>query len=315
MTCAYILKENDENDGCLNFHLTNNEDEILKTPVNDTIFVNENKNAGYEQLKAELERRYPIVDEIFNKYAILLEDRFSSTYSHSEVKFKINHKLEFNLDSTLSNPEKFAEYIKEYGVFELKNYSQFRYSYHARPISLKRNLNKYGIYVRPIRGTLEYNPKMAKKQADVLNGSKKLKKKYVDLNHYDLKGLKDSLKSILRQNLNLEISHTYESYHKKKINICRYIVLYADLCNLFLEQNIYRRLQNFELIKNNWIKMKQKQKMQYPKVFRSFMNQEAKVDVPVSDPVRCYEIKSKINSKNFSLTNYEKNKFYNKLNL
>ena len=315
MTQAYILKKTEKDDGCLCFHLTQDEDEILKTPVSDTFFVDNDRKIAYEQLKTELEQRYPIVDEIVKNYAVLFSDRFNSNYSYSEIKFKLNSKAELDISCVLSSPEKFADYIREYGIFELKNHSQFRYSYHARPIKLKQELNKYGIYVRPIRGTLEYNPKMAQKQAGILDGTQKRKKKNIDLDHYDLKNLKDSLKIILRQNSNFEINYSYETDYKRKVTICRYIVLYIDLCNLFLKPDIYRYLENFQKIRNCWIKMRQKQKMQYPKTFRSFMNKEAKIDSPESGAMRAYAIKAKLNSKNFPLTGYIKDKFYNKLAL
>ena len=313
MTFAYIPRKKDQNDGYLYFRFTEDEDEILSAPAGETFFVDEREKAGFEQFELQLESRYPIIDEMFKKYSALFGKRTTADYHCREVKFKINPASKIDAYNAYRHPAEFATYIKECGIFNFKNDQSF-YNYHFRPISLKRQLNEFGIYVRPVRGTLEYNVKMAKKQFAILNASPATRRKAtVNLTMYGLNDLKRDLWITLRSNTGFEINHVSGSY-RKKTSICRLILVYIDLCNLFLKKNCYRRLRSFSNLKKTWAKMKQKEKMQYQKKFKSFMNKEIKINSPPkSQIVYGYALKVKNNTKIFSISKYEKIKFQKQL--
>jgi hypothetical protein len=312
MTTAYIPTKKDKKHGLLYFSLTENDDEILAAPVNETFFVDEEGKAGFEQLKTELERRYPVVDKVYEKYFPLFKSRFTASYSYAEVTFCMDSSVKLSTRKLSDNAELFASYIKEYGKFHIRT-NQIYISYHHSNIELKRALNKYGIYVRPIKGILEHNPKMAKKQMDIVNGKKSRTVKVVDLKNYDLMDLKRDLHALIRQNANLEINYYWNTYRSKKC-MCLYIMLFVDLYNIFLKSGSYRYLKSFEIVKICWMQMKQKQKMQYPKVFRSFMNKETKIDSPEPELIsNAYQLKVQTNTEIFSNTRYQKDKFYKQL--
>jgi hypothetical protein len=50
--------------------------------------------------------------------------------------------------------------------------------------------------------------------------------------------------------------------------------------NFFLKDHSYRKLEQFQVVKDVWKKMRRQTKMMYPKKFRSFMNAEVKIKKP-----------------------------------
>ena len=304
--CAYIKQKetNNQREDIIRYNLSDSEEEILNAPASDTIFVDSAGESGFEQSKAELQRRYPLTNPDVEKYPSLYEMHIRSNYQYSMVTINLNPRLNISLATY-----KYGYYLAGQEFIDLVSYikDHKKISYNFRiNIENKKRLNKNGIYVRPVKKILEYNPEAARKQ---IKTTKKTHTKIKNnVGYHDLQAAIYGLQRILMNNIRLEIKH-YDYIGKTKNNICKDIVFHADLCNIFLKEGIYRKEISFNVIKKQWKKLKRDQKMKYPKVFRSFMNKEIKIKLS-EKPVQPYQIKAKQKANVFKLSNYKSGKYY-----
>jgi hypothetical protein len=245
--------------------------------------------------------------EILNKITALyptdnfphLTQRVTLSYSNSYAHHRISGTSEYaNRITVQLNPkiqidphhlhkdeyfQEFCQYIKENGPYNFDDnmYYPFTQLY-------KHRLNDYGIYVRPVKKILEYNPKLAK--AQIQNKTQKKKKFKEKTTRDDLRQLTYDLENFLNTGNKILFRRGYAIDSTKK-DLPGYI-----LCLISLFQRIvipstgYRKLKSFQCIRNCW------NPDDFPENFNKFMETELKKRKP-----KVQDINPKPNKKFFKL--------------
>ena len=265
-----------------------NPETIAMASINDVVFVDDN---DHEKIQLKLLNRCdldPIIlkyRQIFNLFTSGTNHNYHSKNIYIETKPAIAlYQGRSNLDE---NIKIFAEYIKELGyAFDYSDTFNYPFENHLRD-----ELNIVGLYIRPIRKTLEYNSEFAKRQYDVRH-SKKKKPREQFITRDDLRDLQSELWQVFGRNLNLTIKYR-DGYNTSytKFGLCQSIMVLLDFHDLFFQKSSYRNLGSYKQFMKIWKTTPEKKREVCPKEFYEWINIEEKIKPRPNKPNSYYTIK------------------------
>lgn len=186
--------------------------------------------------------------------------------------------------------EKFVEYIKKKKKVKFYNFrSRLRYAQYSSsvqqnfPEGIKAYLTSNGIYVRPVKETLEYDPKRALAQHKRLSFKKSDPDKTVGRPRVVL--TKDKIREIAIKiyqtckrslPIYLYIDDFERGYHYKSGTSWQ-ILAVIDFYTPFFGKTFYRKHHKFRELKTIWPKVPEWEKKKLDKKFCEFMDKEVKI--------------------------------------
>lgn len=279
-------------DTSMRWEYTQDAETIVKAPINDVIFVNEDDNKNHDLVRQEILNRSNI-DPVILKHQKIFKV-FATEYAHRVFETSIDMELDLARGYDYeSNTKVFAEYIKDIG-----------YSFKSRKImqfvlwnnSFKDLLNKANIYIRPIKKIFEYNPKLAKRQFKIRIDRRKRKPKTSKSNlaREVLQAFNGDLHRIFPHNIDVSIRFRdgWDS-SRTKIGLSRSILVLIDFYNFFYQKNSYRNFGSYKTMITIWKNITDQQRQLYPKEFIQWMNTESKIKLKPHPKLQLYNIEKK----------------------
>ena len=238
---------------------------VINAPINDVIFVAENDDEDHKNTRQKILDCCNI-DPVFLKYQKLF-DVFDTDYPRrrflieTQPQLKITNGYDYKKNVTI-----LSQYIKE---FEPSFKNRHIMPYILSDQKLKNELNKNGIYIRPVKQMLEHNPVRAKHQLHIRNNRKKKPNIYkIFLQRNDLQAFQSELWRIFSRNIELSIRYRDGlNSSLTKNGICRSILVLTDLYNILFQKNSYRSFESYKKLIIIWESTIEKKRKEYPEEF------------------------------------------------
>jgi hypothetical protein len=285
--------------------IKNDQDILNADPI---IFADDTEDA-----KAKIHNFHQLDDDFALKYPNLA-NRFQHAYSD---KIQINLTPDNNFSTyqifrSTQNFKEFVEFIKEQKSYDYSNHpsedkSQRYIAIRFSQPYYKEKLNNQGIYVRPVKKILEYNPQLAAKQLKrSQNPKKRISKNQIPADRIWL--LQNDLEYAICDKQRLVAINKTWKYDKTIKSTSTYcIVLIGIFEKILIPPRAYRKFRSFHEIRKKWPQISDKERDRYAANFKVFMDKEVKKKAARKIQNNPYKMDLKINTKFFKYYyNYEK---------
>jgi hypothetical protein len=234
MSGAYIIQ--DRHDDYVKWKYTENASEIINAPFDGLVFISEEKD------KATIIR---LLIDTMNYPKLILDnieifDFVESDYHLKNIKLWTNPQIDYG---------HLYYHLEELKRYILQSQKPFEYNWSYLDNGFRKKLNQLGLYVRPTKKILEYNPKKAEIQ---LSRVKKPKKTPNYLKYHHLAALASALRRVISDSTKIWISTSPVRRYNTKKSYSDEILIMADLCNIIFKKNSYRNFKVFKEAMAAW---------------------------------------------------------------
>ena len=260
-------------DAVYEWHYCDDPKIIIDAPIDDVVFVLDNDDEYHSATLLKIIEKLGL-NPIKLDHIRLFDIVFKNT---PREKFIVNTQpsLFINKNNYTNHIKSFAKYIKATNVdFDYSHWNTSIAYYH------KREFNKYGIYVRPVKKLFCYNPILAKRQTDIIRaGQKKRDNRAVNsapkIYAWDLESVFTALQRVFTRNLGFTIEYpSLTRSYRTKIWYSNKILELIDLHNVFFRTHAYRDLEPFKDLMKKWKKADDKDRFGYPPKFIKWIDKE-----------------------------------------
>ena len=250
-------------------------EKIISAPIDDTVFVKEGDDEAHSATLLTIVEKLGLNPIILDHIALF------------DVIFKISPGTNFYVNSDPSlilNGHSFAGYIPEFSNYIKATGIDYNYRDWNAHISFhnKAEFNKNGIYVRPVKKLLCYNPILAKRQSDIIKAAQKKRDKAAkiapaQITAWHFEAFYQILKRIFTYNLEFTIAFSMQRSYRTKVWYANKILELVDLCNLFFKKHAYRDFPQFKSLVKVWKTTTDINKQAYSKKFIEWVEKEASI--------------------------------------
>jgi hypothetical protein len=267
-------------------------EKIISAPIDDVVFVQEGDDDTHSATLLTIVEKLglnPIILDHIQIFDVIFQ---SSPASHFYVNS--DPSLIVNERSFGAHIEAFSKYIKaidtDFSYWDWNTYI----SYYQ-----KKEFNKNGIYVRPVKKLFCYNPILAKRQRDILKAAQKRRDKAIktapaQITAWHFEAFYQILKRTFTYNLGFTIAFSMQRSYRTKVWYANKILELVDLCNLFFKKHAYRDFPQFKSLVKVWKTTTNINKQTYSKKFIEWAEKEASIKPrPKNNEVHVYSPVSK----------------------